>query len=248
MWTTAENLARKWPTLRAKTTASCLPLTSLECSNLAAGLREDGIRAAYSALVSLADSVNGLNAGFYSWTVVKLYYSVFYTLQSLLASDGVALFYVGSSPFWVDLQPGNRPASGSSSSHKTVMKIYRGRFPGAFLLSQQIALQEPLMWFQQQREFVNYKIGKFAEPSHYPVFNGILKQRMSRTALATYLTEDTYAFDPDHAIFAYPITALKILKSAFNLQTLFDEGQTSYLKSIFHDKTGPIPGFQRIFS
>lgn len=48
----------------------------------------------FGALVSLAEAVKGLSEGYYSWGMVKLYYSVFYSIQSLLASESHGLIYL----------------------------------------------------------------------------------------------------------------------------------------------------------
>ncbi len=41
-----------------------------------------------SALVSLVDGLRSIPSSFYSWSTVKLYYSVFYALRARLAIAG----------------------------------------------------------------------------------------------------------------------------------------------------------------
>lgn len=243
----SNSLQAKWPNIKPKNAANMAPLSHSDCVYIDQYLNDDGIQTAYSALVSVGDAIRGIQTGFYSWSTVKLYYSVFYALRALLAFNSVAIFYVGRSPFWVHLHPGAKPCPGnSSSSHKVVMDVFRSQLKNSFLLSQPIGYDHPFIWLQDQRERVNYKQAKFSEPDVPAIFSRIAQSKSIRTLITAYIEEDTYAFDPDHAILVYPITALKQFKRKPCSSNLFDEVDQFALQRLFFDALGPMTQFDTI--
>lgn len=247
MYVASQFLTNKWPALKPRTTAGSVPLSYLDCASVDRFLSEDGTKVSYSALVSVADALRGIDAGFYSWSVVKLYYSVFYCLRALLAFSHVAVFYVNQSPFWVVVRPGERPTAGhSSSSHKLILDLFGRQFRNSPLLSQNIGFDDPLLWLQRQRELVNYKQAKFSEPVAPPLFAIVSNSSNLRTLIAAYMADNFYAFDPDHAIVAYPLAVLKELVGKRGALRLFDESEQSELRSLLCDAKGPIVSFDAI--
>jgi hypothetical protein len=247
VFTASKLLVSKWPTLNAKNASALVPLSYIDCVSIDKYLSDDGACVSYSALVSVGDAIRGIEAGFYSWSVVKLYYSVFYSLRALLAFSHVAVFYVGTSPFWVLVRPGERPhPGGSSSSHKVILELFRGQFKSSPLLSQSIGFDDPLRWLQNQRETVNYKQAKFSEPGVPPLFTAANQSKSIRTLISAYMKDNLYAFDPDHAILAYPIAVLKELKRKNGSLRLFDETEQSALQAMICDSFGPITLFDSI--
>jgi hypothetical protein len=158
-------MANKWYGIKPRDVAVTVPLSHFDCAAIDEYLASDSASVTYSSLVSVGDAIRAIEAGFYSWSIVKLYYSVFYSLRALMACDSVAVFYVGSSPFWITVSPGERPHAGkTSSSHKLIMDLFKKEFSGSPLLSQSIGFDDPLVWIQKQREFINYSQAKFPEP------------------------------------------------------------------------------------
>ena len=60
-------------------------VTARDEVQLAKCLDADAADYTFSSLVSLADALSGIRQGFFSWSTVKLYYSVFYALRAFLA-------------------------------------------------------------------------------------------------------------------------------------------------------------------
>jgi uncharacterized protein (UPF0332 family) len=190
-----------------------------------------------------------MESGFYSWSTVKLYYSVFYSLRALLAFGHVAIFYVGQSPFWIKITPGERPRAGRVlSSHKLIIELFDREFHNSPILSQDIGFERPLVWLRNQRELVNYRQAKFSEPNVPSLFAAVSKSKRIRTMIAAYMRDNSYAFDPDHAILAYPIAVLKELTGKKGLSHLFDENEQSALRVILGDSLGPINSFETIIT
>ncbi len=247
MYAASQFLTHKWAGLKPKDSATCVPLSYIDCALIDQYLSEDGARVAYSALVSIGDALRGIESGFYSWSIVKLYYSVFYSLRALLAFGNIAVFYIGASPFWVVIRPGERPHPGnSSSSHKLILDLFKQEYKSSPLLSQYIGFEDPLTWLQNQREHINYKQARFSEPNVPLLFSIINKNKSLRTLISTYMLDNLYAFDPDHAILAYPIAVLKELRNNRGSSQLFNDDEQSDLQSILGDSLGPMASFDTI--
>ena len=143
----------------------CRALTVLEADALTSGLREDASDYYYSAWVSFLDGLCGIDREFYTWSKVKLYYSIFYALRASLALDGICVFYLNRSHYTILARSGATPVSCTDfGTHKSVMKAFERQNPSHLLLSQQIDLQQAIDWFIRQRESANYGEGRFTEP------------------------------------------------------------------------------------
>lgn len=244
MFNASAQLSKKWADLRPSQAAHVNPLTYVDATLIGNLLQEDGCHTSYSALVSIGDAIRGIEAGFYSWATVKLYYAVFYGFRALLAFNKIAVFYANRTCFWVTISPGERPIKGrSSSSHKVVMEIFKKHLNDSMLLSQAIGYSEPTVWLQEQRERVNYTQAKFSEPEVPIIFKGIERTGSIRKSIAAYIYDDIYTFDPDHAILAYPIAVFKEIKRKQNIMELLTENDRTALKTILSDSLGPIVSF-----
>ena len=229
----------------SKTVVRGRVLTQLEAAALLHGLQADSADFYYSAWVSFLDALNGLSKGFYTWATVKLYYSVFYALNSSLAKNGVCAFYVGSHSYIVDALTGASPVSCTEKgTHKTVLKAFQSRNAAHPLVSQRIDLEEALDWLIYQRETANYRETRFGEPECSDAFDYVAANGV-RKALNTYIADSTfmYVFDPDHAMLAYPLSALQLVGNAVapTAALLLSTEEKQFLKARVRDSTGSIP-------
>jgi hypothetical protein len=71
---------------------------------------------AYSAAISYAEALVGIRRGNASWAVVKLYYSCFYSIKTLLIADNVIPFNFRSE-YLLDISANVFEAGGRSSHH-----------------------------------------------------------------------------------------------------------------------------------
>jgi hypothetical protein len=207
-------------------------------------LKGDAVSYTYSATVSIGDAISGVRKELFTWTTVKLYYSTFYAFRALLALNGVCIFYIGRKPYCIEVKPGQTAKKRAGQTHKVVLDEFKNRNIEPSLLSQQIDLEDPLVWLISKREDANYKDAKFCEPNVPNHFKKIVDFGL-RQAVKEYLldTSSLYLFDPDHAILAYPLKTLQILYEQivspgnFN----FRDEEVSYLCQLFSDQQGPIP-------
>ena len=163
----------------------------------------------YSSCVSVCEAIRGVRDGNYSWAVVKLYYSVFYSIRSLLATNGVSIFYNGTKPWSIDAVAGSQPQKRSGTTHEVVYRVFSEKFPSNPLIGE-IEGVNCFNWLKKLREDANYKLGKFVEPSIPSHFQNALSVGLRRS-LHAYQNDAalSYAFDKDHAAIAYPIACLK---------------------------------------
>lgn len=221
------------------------PLSAREATNIEQLLRVDATNYLYSACISIGDALQGIDRSLYSWATVKLYYSCFYLLRSLLALSGRVLLYDVTKPRTLICRPGEAPISlgGARGTHQAVVTYFAKSFPNSSLLSQDILGEAPFNWLMHQREEANYAAGRFGDPQCPTNFLSIVRSGVRRST-AEYISDTTYlyAFDPDHAILALPLETLKQVLAHPNLDINANtEGEAQrLLRSLFADKAGPM--------
>jgi hypothetical protein len=220
-------------------------LTKTEVTSLLTCLKSDANSYIYSSIVSMGDATLGINRKLLSWATVKLYYATFYALRSLLAINNICIFYMKNSskstPFIINVQPGETAKKGSGNTHKLVLETFKKYHVEPYLISQPIDFKDPLEWLIEKREEANYKNAKFIEPQVPKHFKKIIKYG-TRRIIQEYLndTTDIYLFDSDHAILAYPLKTIqfaynKLLKSR---NIAIDQEEINYLCQLFRDDHG----------
>lgn len=224
-------------------------LTATEAATLAASLHEDARDAIYSGVLSIAEAIQGLDRQLFSWTTVKLYYSVFYIARAALGLHGVGIIYPDRTPYAWIAAAGQTPTKRSGTTHKAVLEAFRLYRSGSVLVSQQIGTEDPFAWLMAKRESVNYKVPKFCEPAAPPHFKFIERHGVRRL-VGEYVADEShlFTFDPDHAMLAFPIAGLKLLLNdlkASGAARLLPEDATFLASQVF-DRNGPLPEFRRM--
>jgi hypothetical protein len=234
---------------------STTALSSAEALQLRAALTEDARDALYSGILTIGEAAQGLDRRLFTWATVKLYYSVFYLTRAMLEFGGAGLIYVGKTPYLWKAAAGELPVKRSGTTHVAVLDAFEQLLPGSLLLSQLIGAEPPFAWLMARREAANYKVARFTEPSA-PVHFRSVDRFGVRRLLSDYIGDDLhlFTFDPDHAMLAFPIEAMKLaldaLKNAVRsggASALFEEDAT-YLSSQCFDRNGRIAVFQRLIT
>ncbi|WP_221017476.1 hypothetical protein [Klebsiella pneumoniae] len=219
--------------------------TSLELDRC---LKNDGINYLYSALISYAEAVKGIQTGFYSWATVKLYYSAFYSLRSVLSSDGICIFYLGTKGYTLFVRQGESPEKADGTTHKLVMKLFKKKYPLSPFVNQQIDMVEAFDWLMEQRETANYKNGRFSEPD-VPVIYERCNIGLQRLLTAYIQDVDyNYCFDHEHAILSLPLEIIKEASSSVIQKTTFrfNNNDIAYLKKLLRVGGQPVTSFQEL--
>lgn len=233
----------------ASSAISSRALTAIEAATLAASLQDDARDAIYSGVLSIAEAIQGLDRQLYSWTTVKLYYSVFYFARAALGLHGVGIIYPDRTPYAWIAAAGQTPTKRAGTTHKAVLDAFKLYRNGDVLISQQIGTEDPFAWMMAKRESVNYKVPRFCEPSVPPHFKFIEKYGVRRL-VGDYVADDShlFTFDPDHAMLAFPIAGLKLLLNDLKRSGAADllPEDATYLASQVFDRKGPLPEFRRM--
>ena len=197
-------------------------LAGVEAGSVRKHLHHDAIEYYYSSVVSVADALNGIVNSFYTWSIVKLYYSVFYSLRAYLAVADHCIFYLNKTPFTIRAVPGATCKKLNGPTHKVVLDLFSSEFPSSVLISQDIDNIHPFAWMVDRREEANYKFPKFCEPKLPQCFKFLEANNLYR-AIGEYISDvnNLYAFDPDHAVLAYPILVARETIRAIKAKCLF---------------------------
>lgn len=228
------------------------PLTAPEAAELQRLLRVDATNYLYSACVSIGDAAQAIDRTLFTWATVKLYYSTFYLLRSLLALSGRALLYEGTKPRALICRAGELPASiAAKGTHQAVIAYFAKTFPRSPLLSQDIGIDPPFQWLMHRREQANYSNGRFVDPQCPAHFSAIVRLGVRRST-AEYVADNSYlyTFDPAHAILALPIEALKHTVSHPDIDIAANSGAdaSTFFRGLFADKSGPLSGVLRLLN
>jgi hypothetical protein len=230
-------------------------LTSHEAGTLRLSLVEDARNYFVNAAYSIAGAVDALRKEMTTWPTVQLYYSVFYSLRGVLALHGYCAYYLGKRPFILEALVGKsfrKPSGGkqATTTHGCVLRGFKSAFPSHYLVSQQIGVEDPLEWITDRRVEANYVNARFWEPA-WPEHFAELRRNSLRRLLGAYMQDRTglYAFDPDHAMLAYPIEAVACLRDELKGKAVLslDHETKRSISRAFRDSAGAFPGAIQFF-
>jgi hypothetical protein len=208
-------------------------------------LHEDAKDHLYSGIISFANACASIRVGYYSWSTVKLYYAIFYMIRGLLANAGTCICYMSNKPMILRAAAGERlrrpPAiKRAGTTHGIVLETAKRELSNDLIFSQPIAGMHPVEWMRERREEANYWHSRLIEP-RVPDQMKMVHQNGLRRLVTAYLSDMlSFAFDPDHAIIAYPMLVWKRLREQISAQsgTVLNEDEQSYLRSLFVDNAG----------
>lgn len=216
-------------------------VTQSESMALQQHLRADANSLFVSAAISFLDALRGFQNEFYSWSTAKLYYSAFYSIRSLLASNSVAVVYEATKPRRFKAIPGSICASIAGTTHKAVASAFSTEMRGHWLLSQSINLEPPLAWLTALREQANYTRAHFWEPNCPPHFL-LPRKNGLRKVIQAYINDELLTFDESHAAIAFPLKALIV--AAQSASAIASE-DAKFLKARAIDQSGPLTDLVR---
>ena len=161
----------------------------------------------FSAVITLCDSLRGADAGFHTWATVKSYYCAFYCVRSILASNHIMLLHSEKKLYEVTSVPGQIPRRRNGTTHENCWSILFEKFPNN-ILNSEIGLVSGHTWLRSLREHAIYTNHKFWEPivpGHYAKLDTL---GVARCLNAYLKVQPDLAFDPDHAIVAFPVRCI----------------------------------------
>ena len=202
--------------------------TAVQISSISATIDDAVIESSYAAVVSYAEAMSGLQKGSISWSIVRLYYSCFYSLRALLLLNRVVPFNC-QGEMLLDLQSGKFLKGGTSSHHWNWISIRKAaQLDGSWFVSEDS--EETYAELRKHRENVNYTHG-FTDPTFHHCLVFDKNDLISR--FKSYKDDDsfTYTYLTDHLAIAYPT------KLIFSLDTSLQDASLSLpAENIAHTK------------
>lgn len=188
-----------------------------ELSSINSVMADAAIDSSYAAVITYAEAISGIQKGSISWSVIRLYYSCFYSLRALLLLSKVVPFN-SKGEMLLDAQSGKFLKGGTSSHHwnwNSIRKIAQIR--GDWFVSEDS--EDAYAKLRQHRENVNYT-HSFTDPSfHSCLVSGeldIAKRFRSYRDDAQFL----YTYLADHLAIAYPTKLIFSLDASLKGQSL----------------------------
>lgn len=213
-------------------------LTQSDQSILANCLCEDSKDFYYKGLLSLSEAINSIDRRLYSWSTVKLYYSVYYFLRCTMAIRRYAVIrnqqlYILKAA--VGAKPHKKNNRRYNSTHQGTINHFIDLFKSRDKLQDnQIDGVNPYVWLMNRRDQIHYRERSFHDPDCSDFWEEISKYVVSGnigSLLELYISDSKflYCFQEDHACLALPIkrailTKEDIDKARINLNLEKDKG------------------------
>lgn len=181
-------------------------------------LSSDAIDVFYKSALSFLEVLYSLKRGHSSWAIVKLYYSVFYSLRCFLLLNSYAPIKNGKGEIYFIKCEANSPtikiSTGSiKGDHKTTIRAFNEFFPMHKLNTNKIESDSIFDWAMQCRELVNYRNSSFIEPDYgYEAIPGLMAECSKVDNLLRQYVESEYysfCFDKEHSMLSTATVLLK---------------------------------------
>lgn len=197
----AARLACQWYTTKpAGTPYSSFTADGRALQEIIDKVPEAIVASSYSALISYTEAMSGLKSGSSSWSVVRLYYSCFYSIRAMLLANGVVPFNCGTEMI-LETSTGRVLRGGRSSHHWNWTSINSTGLRGEWLCSEDS--QTAYDALRKHRENVNYTHG-FTDPN---LHSCLISQDADLARRFRAYRDDTaflYTYLVDHLAIAYP--------------------------------------------
>ncbi len=213
----------KWKSYKQKLRE--LNLSSNEIAFIQQLIHNDAISYWLKALHSFTQALEGICSGNSAWSVVKLYYTVFYCLRGELLYNSHLLIRNGTL-FCLDLTTKTQfeefKIKGLNGDHQLTINYYSKLVYNGIVedlvSSNQIDGISPYEWMLKQRERVNYQMQKFPDPGVDSLLVKMVEAAkhnnediVFKQIDSSFNTDGIYLFDKDYSIIAIPFYKLQIL-------------------------------------
>lgn len=205
-------------------------VSSSSLSQIQSFIHLDAAEFAYASVVSYAEAINGLMLGRTSWSVVKLYYTAYYSIRSLMLASFVVPFHC-KEHFLFDARDNVFLKGGSSSHHWNWSSIATIKRLNQWFFSPDS--ENAYDNLRNLRERANYN-QPFLDPS-FPLYIHNPTGDLAKVVKSYRDDEDLfYTFLLDHFCLAFPTKLLYAVDETIkNLGLRFDEDRSVHLKSLW---------------
>lgn len=215
-------------------------LSAADQAVLEAAADEDGYKYAYNGAVSFLGALAGLSKHQAAWAVTKLYYCAFYVARAILCRRRYVVFHVpkegtnGNTQFELRIAAGERStvATIPSTHHLIAKRFEKSGYP-TFMQGLVVDGLDPMEWLMEQREFWQYRSGRFSDPIYPKILARVDMQRVQRL-LSTYESDGSgiYISDPEHAMIAIPFRLLTwcLAQAPLRSASMLDSDDLAFLE------------------
>lgn len=186
-------------------------------------LKDDALDLYFKGVHSITSAIFNISEGNHSWSVVKLYYAIFYLMRCSLATKNIA-FLKNKGIYSLEMKIGEKPIKRDcgmfqgqkvSGDHKSTIKAYVDIVgQGDVLQTNKIDEMLVYEWIMELRNQVNYRERVFHEPDikHFP--SSLFDVTSVKEQIETYLNDAdlVYCFDETHCCIAAPLKLLSVVK------------------------------------
>jgi hypothetical protein len=178
-------------------------LTQSKSDLLIPELKKDAADIYFKAIFSLADAINGIHNGRPSWSVVKIYYSIFYFMRCAMATKGYAFLKskgiytlkmaVDESPVKRDV--GKLHGEDVRGDHKTTIATFISIFQSTDVLqTNTVDGQIIYNWLMELRNQVHYRERSFREPVDSYFYSTLFDNTKIKNQIETYMNDSDYVY------------------------------------------------------
>lgn len=204
-------------------------------------IKDDARDYFYSAVVSFACGCASIEKKAFTWAGIQLYYSAYLASRAILGSSEVAIVAdAKNTHFSINAPKSGHISKLGKNTHAAVLHCFGVELPAHEMNTQLIQGKLPLKWMKQQRERLNYRTARFADPVVDCCFEKVMRSKV-RESLSLYLSDPIYAYDADHAIVALPLRALQLTKMLFSIpggHHISSEQEVRFVRGLSRDKRG----------
>lgn len=213
----------KWSSYKQKLRE--LNLSANDVLSIQPQIKNDAVSYWLKAIHSFTQALEGISIGNSAWSIVKLYYSVFYCLRGELLSNSHLLIR-NQSLFYLNLNAGTQFSEFKlgkiRGDHQLTigyyLKLVNDGIITDLVSSNQIDGISPYEWMLKQRERVNYQMQRFPDPridelieKTYEAISHKNLDAIFKQIDSSFNTDGIYLFDKDYCIIAIPFYKLQIL-------------------------------------
>lgn len=204
---------------------------------LVALLKEDAVDYLYNGIVSFCHALSGLDSRNFSWSAIKLYYSIFYMCRYHLHMNSYGIFRTNKNTYYILVKQNEQLQKfKKNNTHESVKQLYSSKFPNASILSNNVDDKNALEWMKEVREIINYKAVRFYEPSYLTIFEKFSTHQAILNSINAILSDKVNMFLTDYAILGIPLGFLsEMKKNGTNYDNLLSAERKEYLKNILSD-------------
>lgn len=230
----------KWDNYRAQ--FKQFKITQNNVDLLKSALQSDTQDYYFKGLLTLLEGINNIAMGSYSWSIVKLYYSIFYfircyfgeNLYGFAKNGGIYVILLSEGEVFERIDNLTFKSKKMSGDHKSTLNYFRKTFPSSILLSNKINDEDSLDWIRWHRETVNYRQRAFDEPNNKYFNSDLLDKTKLASLIKKYILDEEfiYCFNEDHSMLALPLKYLQVVTKKLSDDTFIDKDRLKLINNL----------------